>query len=517
MLQTVTAARRPGLEREAAAVPAEAPPSAVPAGEDALVPVRRQFAAWFVPFLWLNVPAAALVGVLSGDGGGLLDAGLAAAFAALATAARAVGGEGPAARQVISVAAVGMTAVMIGAASGTLYQIDLHMYVFAMLAVLAGWCDWRVFPPAVLVVALHHLGLNAVYPAAVFPDGSDYGRVLLHAGIVLFMAVVLAMVAARLEATLVATRTISGQARAASERAHAQAEEIEERRAREEARRGRVDGLIGELRHGADGMLREVTERCTRLRAAAGELSDCSARIEGALQTVSRTADGVLEDMEGAASAADQFASAAAEIGSRASEAARFSAQVADRAGGGDAAVTALASAAREVGEMLDLIRDVADQTNLLALNATIEAARAGEAGRGFAVVAAEVKALAGQSATAADRIAGRIAAMDGSTADAVTAMSDIRRMVEEMNSGMAAIAGAVEEQTATSRTLLDTVAAARTRARAATAAVEDLAGAVTATNGAAGTVQDVAEGVTTTSEAFGSTVGTFLERVARA
>ena len=60
--------------------------------------------------------------------------------------------------------------------------------------------------------------------------------------------------------------------------------------------------------------------------------------------------------------------------------------------------------AATRIGEVVQLINEIASQTNLLALNATIEAARAGEAGRGFAVVASEVKSLAAQTGKATER-----------------------------------------------------------------------------------------------------------------
>jgi methyl-accepting chemotaxis protein len=77
-----------------------------------------------------------------------------------------------------------------------------------------------------------------------------------------------------------------------------------------------------------------------------------------------------------------------------------------------DAEIAALSQAAQKIGDVVELIRDVAAQTNLLALNATIEAARAGAAGRGFAVVASEVKSLAVQTARATEEISSQIQAV---------------------------------------------------------------------------------------------------------
>ena len=77
-----------------------------------------------------------------------------------------------------------------------------------------------------------------------------------------------------------------------------------------------------------------------------------------------------------------------------------------------------------KISEIVNLITDLANQTNLLALNAAIEAARAGEAGRGFAVVATEVKSLAVESRTSAERISEMITNLQKQTLSAVDAVS---------------------------------------------------------------------------------------------
>jgi len=85
--------------------------------------------------------------------------------------------------------------------------------------------------------------------------------------------------------------------------------------------------------------------------------------------------------------------------------------------------VRTLGESSIQIGEIIEVISDIADRTNLLALNATIEAARAGEAGRGFAVVADEVRMLAERSSQAAKDIAVIIESIQVDTKEAVSAM----------------------------------------------------------------------------------------------
>ena len=114
-----------------------------------------------------------------------------------------------------------------------------------------------------------------------------------------------------------------------------------------------------------------------------------------------------------------------------------------------DTQATRLSAAADAMSGIIELIGNITSQINLLALNATIELARAGEAGRGFAVVASEVKSLANQAKQATDRITSEIDALNGVSADVVSALGAIRSAIRHVNEYVTSTAAAVDEQSA--------------------------------------------------------------------
>src|SRR6187551_3009430 len=159
-----------------------------------LAALRETTSKALLGLLWLHVPIALAIGVMR-DNGWLAPTALMAAMAIAATVSWASSGNGLSTRLIFAVALMGGVSVFAFQLAGHPWQIDMHMYFFAALACLVAYCDYRPIVAGMVAVALHHLVLNFMLPAAIFPGGPDLGRVALHTVILLIEAGVLVWLA----------------------------------------------------------------------------------------------------------------------------------------------------------------------------------------------------------------------------------------------------------------------------------------------------------------------------------
>ena len=155
-----------------------------------ILALRRRFARLMACLLWLHVPLILVVSLrLHHPVAAPLIFAVMLALAYQVTWWRA--GIGPATRYVSAVALMGEPALLVYLLMGNPWQVDMHMYFFAGLALLIAWCDWRVIALASFAILLHHLALDLVLPYAVFPNGADLSRVAFHVAIVALEGTVL--------------------------------------------------------------------------------------------------------------------------------------------------------------------------------------------------------------------------------------------------------------------------------------------------------------------------------------
>lgn len=188
-------------------------------------------------------------------------------------------------------------------------------------------------------------------------------------------------------------------------------------------------------------------ETVDALSSIVGDLRDSAYAIDADVQSLNESANALSGRTENQAATLEETAAAMEEITTSVNATAQGAQDIVkavdvarDQAVRGESvrnrameAMSSIENSSKQIGQIIQVMEDIAFQTNLLSLNAGVEAARAGEVGRGFAVVASEVRALAQRSSGSAAEIRNLITNSNESVSNGVKLVADMGKAIDEI------------------------------------------------------------------------------------
>jgi len=254
------------------------------------------------------------------------------------------------------------------------------------------------------------------------------------------------------------------------------------------------------------GKSNTVASAAEEMSANINDIASAAEEMSANVQGVSSTSEEMSRNVNTVASSIEEMSTALTQVARNAKEGSDIAGKATDMSNSALDTMNVLGAAAKDIGEVTNLIKRIAEQTNLLALNAQIEAASAGDAGKSFAVVANEIKELANQSAEAAEEIAKRIEGAQKNTEEAVKVIGDISGIINNVNETSLVITESVEQQKAVAREISSNVQEASTGTNNIASSIAEIAKgtddmAKSATEAATG-VNDVSSNIHEVSQA---------------
>ncbi|ASJ58123.1 HAMP domain-containing protein [Sinorhizobium meliloti] len=225
--------------------------------------------------------------------------------------------------------------------------------------------------------------------------------------------------------------------------------------------KGQFQGAFAELQTNVNDTLQTLQKTLREVRMTTDSINGNSTELRSAADDLSKRTEQQAAALEETSAALDEITAAVRNSTERAQEATVMVTEAKDSAAESASVVRnaidamgRIEQASSEIGQITNVIDEIAFQTNLLALNAGVEAARAGDAGKGFAVVAQEVRELAQRAASAAKDIKSLISKSGGEVATGVklvqatgAALGQIEMRVLKINDHIHSIATAAREQ----------------------------------------------------------------------
>lgn len=279
-------------------------------------------------------------------------------------------------------------------------------------------------------------------------------------------------------------------------------------------RQAHLDRLVQEFRGGIGRIVENMKVETTAMHASSTSLGGVASETAAKAGVARTESENAARNANTVAAAAEQLSSSIKNVAEQAQQASAAVDQASRITAATNEQVAALASTAEKIGTIVEMIGQIASQTNLLALNATIEAARAGEAGRGFAVVATEVKALADQTAASTSEITGLVREIQSATGATVQAIRSISERIEDVSRLNVGIFTAVEQQSAATNEIAESVSEAASSTATAVDSVAGMTLAAAGTQSEAEKVRHSSSNLSAVGQELMSSVATFLGAV---
>lgn len=479
---------------------------------EALEQLRSKACKFFILFFLAHVPIVALMSYLIGNTNVVFTTILAAFFALVPAISWKVRGNNSLTYYLISVSSMLIVALMVYALSGHSWQIDMHMYFFAVLAMLAAFSDWRTILVGTVAIALHHLILNFALPLAVFPEGANFWRVVFHAVIVIVETAVLVYITYQVSNAVVTSENLAKENDKQQELMTALEEEKSAREVARKEHQAQTERMSAQFNETVGVIVQRFSEQIQAMKKSADSLLQVAQESAGHSDNISDRTQNSLEDIQSISAAAEEMNASIRDIAGQINQSNKISEDAFAKVQASENIVAELQQAADNVSNVTGLIYEITEQTNLLALNATIEAARAGEAGKGFAVVAHEVKELAGRASKATDEINKEIEMAQQKTRETVEVIQSIGGIVSELREISQRVATSVDEQSNASGEIAKLIGSAATGAQDINSKVVEMKATTQQCENEAGALEEIGSTLSDSNQELESSVREFTE-----